>query len=396
MNHPRAAIVGGGIAGAAVAYALSKRGIKSFVFESNSGFASGASGNPIGLVYPFLTKHKTVESEFSLSAFTYFLTIWEKEKLGQYVSSKDGLFYLLHSNELKERYLPSIKNHNLSSDNVVFEKEPKTQIDSMFFKFGKSLAPKELTSKLFELGSVQTFWEEEVISFETGEDKIYLTTSKQNLELNYLFICNSYDSKRFTQTNWFPSKKVRGQILICDKKYASLPHSILFGDYITTDLKGEFVIGASFDEFKTETTARDSESLALLEGVAPLGAVPLHHLEFLKTNLNEMKTRVSFRNQSEDRRPILGKLADFQTFTEEVKKSKQKQGNFPKIPYFNNIGVVLSLGSRGLTHALWSAELTVSQVLGENMDNLISKKILDSVATERFLLRMWKRGQIPT
>ena len=62
------AIIGGGIAGAAMAHALAKRHIPHFVLEQADRIASAASGNPSGLLVPFLSVGDMLAARLSISA----------------------------------------------------------------------------------------------------------------------------------------------------------------------------------------------------------------------------------------------------------------------------------------------------------------------------------------
>ena len=62
------AIIGGGIAGAAMAYALAKRQIPHFLLEQADRIASAASGNPSGLLVPFLSVGDMLAARLSISA----------------------------------------------------------------------------------------------------------------------------------------------------------------------------------------------------------------------------------------------------------------------------------------------------------------------------------------
>ena len=68
-----AIVIGGGIAGLSIAYALSKRKLKTVLLERREDIALEASGNPSGMIYPLLTKNKTPESEFSIASFDFTL-----------------------------------------------------------------------------------------------------------------------------------------------------------------------------------------------------------------------------------------------------------------------------------------------------------------------------------
>lgn len=62
------------------------------------------------------------------------------------------------------------------------------------------------------------------------------------------------------------------------------------------------------------------------------------------------------------------------------------------IPYYEYVGILNGLGSRGLTHGLYAAEILVSSLLKE--PNSILDSIFNSLKPDRFLIRMWKREQL--
>lgn len=67
------AVIGGGVAGCATAYALARRGHAVTIYEAQT-IASGASGNPAALLYPRLSKHWSPEMSFYLTAYSYMLS----------------------------------------------------------------------------------------------------------------------------------------------------------------------------------------------------------------------------------------------------------------------------------------------------------------------------------
>ena len=83
---PRTALViGAGIAGSSAARALAERGIAVTVAEAAQ-VAAGASGNPVGALYPQLTKYYTPATAWHLIAYAYMLRQlprWEGVRWGQ-------------------------------------------------------------------------------------------------------------------------------------------------------------------------------------------------------------------------------------------------------------------------------------------------------------------------
>ena len=70
-NQQPPIIIGGGIAGASVAKAFIRRGIKPILIDPETNLASAASGNPCALVMPRLDLQDRPESRFFLSAYLY-------------------------------------------------------------------------------------------------------------------------------------------------------------------------------------------------------------------------------------------------------------------------------------------------------------------------------------
>ena len=58
----KAAIIGGGLAGCALAFSLKQAGVTPVVYESASRLAAGASGNSIGLYNPRFTAERVAET----------------------------------------------------------------------------------------------------------------------------------------------------------------------------------------------------------------------------------------------------------------------------------------------------------------------------------------------
>lgn len=402
-----AIVVGGGIAGASVCYALSKRKIKTILLESESSPAKQSSGNPIGVVYPFLTKHKTTESEFSYLAYRYFLELWESLELGNKVPHSDGIHFLLETNSAYDRYSNAILSHQIPIDIAFLEKEKYSNLYSLFFPTGKAISPVALTMELLRLAKPETKYNSRLHSWQTidkdkndeQDGKLICQTDTETLSANYLFLTQGFQFANDPTLQWIPMKQVRGQIVKIPGSICKNQSSILYGDYITAEINGERVLGASFDEFHLEKEPRIKETIMMWEGLQS-------HLknvivENQTLDVKNFGTRVSYRTQSQDRHPVVGKLPIVSQLDTTVKYQNlfRKSGKPFQIPYYESVGILNGLGSRGLTHALLAGEILVNQVLNKTMKfldqkNEIPEHIIQSLKPDRFLLRMWKRDQL--
>jgi len=104
LNHTRMretiqpVIIGGGIAGASLAYSFAKRGIEPTIIDPNDGTA--ASGNPVALIKPRLDLQDRPESRFFLSSYLFALQRYQD--LGDIVSK--GIFHICPSDKERERF----------------------------------------------------------------------------------------------------------------------------------------------------------------------------------------------------------------------------------------------------------------------------------------------------
>lgn len=389
-----ALVVGAGIAGASVCYALSKQNIQTILLEQESGAAKKASGNPIGVVYPFLTKHKTPESEFSLLAFQYFLELWESLELGQRVPHVDGIHFLLDSNSAYDRYSHSLLSHCIPETLACLSKEPNSNLDALLFPKGKAVSPVLLTKELIRIANPLESYHTKLLSWEMSDanGNLICHTEKEILNVDYLFLTQGYQFFTDPKLEWIPMKQVRGQIVEIPSSMFQNQISILYGDYITAEIGGKRVLGASFDEFHLEEETRPKETFDLWNGLQ--SKLPNLLKNWEKIDIQNFDTRVSFRTQSQDRHPIVGKLPNLSRLDTSIKYQNlfRKNAKTFEIPYYETVGILNGLGSRGLTHALLAAEILVCDILSQSIN--ISETIRKALKPDRFLLRKWKRDEL--
>ncbi|XDD47361.1 FAD-dependent 5-carboxymethylaminomethyl-2-thiouridine(34) oxidoreductase MnmC [Leptospira sp. WS39.C2] len=400
-KNKTAIVVGGGIAGASICYALSKQNIKTFLLESETSPAKHASGNPIGVVYPFLTKHKTAESEFSYLAYLYFLKLWESLELRNFVPHANGIHFLLDSDSAYDRYSHSLTSHQIPKSVAELGKEPYSFTDVLYFPSGKALSPIALTNELIRLANPVTYYTNKLLSWERDKTNefVHCHTENLNITANYLFLTQGFQFANDPNLQWIPMKQVRGQIVQIPASIFQNQTSILYGDYLTAEIAGERVLGASYDEFHLEKEPREKETIDLWEGLQK--KMPNLRENWDHVSVSSFGTRVSYRTQTQDRHPVVGKLPNVSLLDTSIKYQNlfRKNAKTFQIPYYESVGILNGLGSRGLTHALFAAEILVNQVLNQptqmpNQKTEIPESIIRSLKPDRFLLRMWKRDQL--
>ena len=105
----RVVVIGAGVAGAALAHALAQRGVAVTVLERGAALGTGASGNPVAVFRPLLSRDDNRASRLTRAAFLHNLRAWTA--LGEGVEwSRCGVLHL-HRNEVtaaKQRQALSI------------------------------------------------------------------------------------------------------------------------------------------------------------------------------------------------------------------------------------------------------------------------------------------------
>lgn len=368
-------IAGAGVSGASLAFAFKQRSIPVRVYDP-IGIAQEASGNPVGILYPHLSKFPTPASQFSLASFYYAdqllskLTSNQKEK----IISQEGLLFKINSEEKANRYKVSLESHSLP-EKIAKLTMHESLGECIFFAKARSLDPKSYVN--FLLTDVKFI--NKILPDKSNDQSLDLNSNDFAKISDHLVYCNSYHLKNKESTQELPIKKVRGQLYYSDENDPIFPllncflYPISSDSYIAKDRKNRFILGSTFDEFKTERTWSDKDEESILQRAMELieEKSPPNFLEIIEgrkekflehtkiENQDSIESnlyRISHRSQSKDRNPIIGN--------------------------HNGTWVMTALGSRGLLTSLLGGEILASLILKEPIP--VPKSILQSLTPERF------------
>ncbi|NCN08894.1 MAG: tRNA (5-methylaminomethyl-2-thiouridine)(34)-methyltransferase MnmD [Leptospira sp.] len=365
-------IAGAGLAGSSLAYALRQRGIPVTVYDP-IGIAEEASGNPIGIFYPHLTKYPSKASTFSLSSFYYANQILDElnEDEKSNVISQEGLFYKIDSEDKKLRYKNSLISHSLPEDIAQLVKSEHLG-ECIFFPKAKSILPRNFVKYLLQ---DSTFIKENLSILQS----ISSNANKNIIQNKTTVYCTSYHLKDLETTQDLPIKKVRGQLYFSDDNdplYSLLEkfeNPLCSDSYLAKDNQNRFIIGSTFDEFKTERSWSEEDEGIILKRAFDLiqkksdnsiqEIIDQRKIRFQEIPKSDTKHsiesnlyRISHRSQSKDRNPIIGN--------------------------YNGTWIMTALGSRGLVTALLGGEILASLILDEPIP--VPKSILDFLSPKRF------------
>jgi tRNA 5-methylaminomethyl-2-thiouridine biosynthesis bifunctional protein len=391
------AIIGGGIASAALADALISRGIKVTVFCQDSVPASNASGNRQGAIYPLLNAQHDVLSQIFANAF-----IFARHKVKQWAQTLAfdhawcGVTQLMWDEKARSK-LSHLTAAEFPSDLVHPLTEEQTKVvagldmgcESVHYPLGGWLAPRQLTqallecldaseygscyynSKVVELTSIDQGWQ---LTFENGETQNHKT----------VVVANGHQVDEFSQTANLPLGKVKGQVshIPTTPELAKLNNVLCYDGYLTPENPNNHYhcIGASYDRTHID---QHYDANAQQENAQKLAHCIVDKDWVAQVDISEGLSRQGIRCVSRDHLPFVGPLADPETIID----------TFPhhQDAYYDNLFVIAGLGSRGLTSAPLMAEYLASMLAGDPLP--LSSSQIERVHPNRMWLRKLIKGK---
>ena len=376
-THPkRLAIIGAGIAGAATAQALTRRGVEVVVLDEALALGAGASGNPAGLVMPRLDRGDGPLTEFFLASYLAAIAAYEElgvleacgveERAG--ARDADALADLLHDPPLPEDWFAALGDGALHKRAGLVR--PGVAVDTM-------------------LRGAHMMFEAQVGAIDQAEDGAWVLRAPDGramLKADAVVLACGAALTRFAPAAFLPIALSRGQI----EWGAGLspPHAITRGSYVAP-FEGGVLFGATFEK---------------AEGAEPAGASALparaENIEMLRVLAPEiaasvgpeaLSSRVSYRATTPDRAPVAGSLPDAEAWLAQYADLAHGRGvsTDASPPAHAGIYVLGGLGARGLTAAPLLGERLASEMFGE--PHVLCARTLDALHPARFLHRALRR-----
>ena len=350
------AIIGSGISGASLAYALRKRNIECFIIDKSYKLANGASGNKIALQMPKLTMDNSPYGQLSLEAFLFSRKI---AKSLNAIPRSDGLVLIpsrdrdiLKFKKLLENNWPlDLLNNNydklnfLKFINHIYMKSSGIVDNSKFIQ--NLIKDVEFISK-FDVKKI------------TSKDGFNIIIDKfgNRLKAKTVIWANGFEMTNLSQN--LPINPISGQVtyLKANELSSNLKINFSYGHHFSQAFKGYHQIGASFNR-NANTCFRE------IDQNANINSIP----EFLRKNIfyniTESGHRVSVRASTKDRMPFFGDLSALTG-----KKS-------------NNIYILGGMGAWGFVYAPFYAELLVTKIINDQL--VINSKLEKLLTIERLL-----------
>lgn len=328
----RIAILGAGIAGAMLARHLHDYGIDVCLYDPVPHPASGASGNPVGLVMPKLQLGITASARFHRAAFRRALDFYRDATPPQ-----AGVLQLAKDPAAAERMAKLVQEHFIAADEVVL-------VDACQANNIAALAVDKPGLWVPAAGWVRPAQIVQDLLPEQCFNGGKIPDHPEN-SADHVIIAAGLNSKSYHGLHHLPLRARKGQIT----QLAPTPHSaplnccITEGRYFSPVIDGSHILGATFDHLQDGAPIPlnpiDADDDADQRNIAHLGnMLPVLAREPWKITNH----RAGIRATTPDHLPIVGRMN-------------------------RHYSVLTGLGSSGVTTAALCADIVLAQILGMPM-----------------------------
>lgn len=396
-------VIGGGLAGCAMAWALAEQGLRSTVFERRHGPALETSGNPGGLFHGIVNPEDGAHARFNRAAAleaqrAVSIALAEHGVKG----CASGLLRLetapMDVTAMRDRLarlqLPPTYVQALSAQEASARCGWPVPHPAWWYPGGGWVQPGALARSFLERAGERTTLraEVQVDSLARGPHGWQLLDEHGATlaEAEHVVLANAGDALRLLRP-WmppsdpeaWPMRAARGQISIGRLEHMAglrLPRVPVTGaGYLLPALGDEVIFGATSQTDDDDPAVRDSDHLHNLAQLSRLTGVDLG------SNPGALRGRTGWRWSTDDRLPLLGGVPDLAAAA--LMEGLEQPRHVPRMA---GLHACTAFGSRGITWAALAAQVVAASISGAPLP--IEASLRDCVDAARFVSRRSRRG----
>ncbi len=376
----RVAVIGAGVAGASLARAALRRGLSPTVFDP-FGPATGASGNPGGLVMPRLDLGEAPAARFFRQAYIHvvgLLADLEQETSAE-IFNPCGV--LLKATDEAGR----ARIERLAAAPPLPPEWMEARDDGLFFPQAGVVDPRALVAALIEGAQILTERVEQIVDL--GEE-IAVRTDAGRRVFDRVVIANGVSALRLLPARSLPLSPVAGQI----DWFPGAPSpqgAVAAGPYLGPAPGGGMICGATYDR-RSGARSPAASLEASRENIAAAARIAPHAVKGLDPARSRPRTAI--RCQTPDRLPVAGPLPDWRSYAGDYDDLRfGRPLDYPSGRMQRGLFILSGLGSRGLVTAPLCADFVMSEIAGA--PSALEASVAEILHPARFFIRDFKRAQ---
>ncbi|MES2579252.1 MAG: FAD-dependent 5-carboxymethylaminomethyl-2-thiouridine(34) oxidoreductase MnmC [Pseudomonadota bacterium] len=390
MSTKTAIVIGGGIAGCSMAFALAKRGIAVTLLEQHSELAKEASGNPIATLYPKLSIKPTAQSALALQGFAFTLNLIKQlpnntdffDACGQIQLAYNAREQLRQDALLAQQEYAFLQALDAKAASEVAG-IPLT-IGGLFLPQAGWVKPKALCQTLVNLPNITNISNTHVLSFEKTDENFrikYIKNNSQHTDIksDILILCNANDVQRFSLCASVASTPVRGQVNFFASTSASqlIKTIICSTHYLSPAVDGLHSIGATYAPNNLNSLLSEADTLENMQALKQISPAIFNSLQPYQE-----QGRVAWRSHTQDYMPLAGQLIDEKALRA---KPPRYNANPAELPWLHGLYINAGHGSKGMITAPICGEFIANLVANESLS--LDANLASKLNPSRFLLK---------
>lgn len=390
----RTAIIGGGIAGAAVAGALARRGASAILIDRHDDIAGEASGNPTALISPRLERGPGDAALFHDRAYRMTLALVESAGLAWQSRGGVRLVEAASAAPATSRLWPGAVT---PIDPAEASERAGVPLDAAALWLAEAglIDPVLLVARLAAVAERRAGTAITRLDRDTSGWRLLDTSGAPIVTADNVVIAAAGGSTGFAPLAWLPTHPVLGQISRVPATAASrgIGATLIWGGYLTPDIGGGHVLGATHergdhDPGQWPWPVSDTAHQRNFRETPPALQRLLH-----PPDGPGWRGRAALRCALPDHLPAAGPIVDAEDFLARFARLRHgPRGAFPTAPaYHPGLFALTGLGGRGITTAALAAELLVSQMFDEPWP--IERRLALAVTPSRFLYRQARHAK---
>ena len=407
-QESHAVVIGGGLAGAQIAWHLAEQGWKITLLERHAQLACEASGNKAGVLSPKMTAEASLGESFYHACFEYAiqqLQLLEQQKIG--LSWQQCGVLQLNHNAREQRRWQALKQRSFADNFLQCLTAPQASkiagipinMGASYFPQGGWVDPRSLVTALCTHPNITIQLHTEALELQRDplDQTAWLisnTKRKTLLTTKTVVIANGKDAAQFkvSRTPYLPFTTVLGQSSQASSTVKSQKLKVVIGHtgYLTPaiGMEQQHIFGATFQRNQNNTDLQLSADQYNRQQLQ-------QHLPEFNAQLDTVcSSHAAIRMTTADRFPYVGALPDSEYYQREyadIHYGKHWK-NYPNAHYQQGLFIFAGHASRGITTIGLSAKYLSSLITAQPF-TAFSDNIKYALHPARFLIRQLKRGK---